>query len=245
MGKEPGKQPKQLVDAEWSNALTGMARHIQTNAGVAAQLQKRIQDFANSPAAQVIKQLGAFAETEAGKFMKLAHDFANSPAGKQWAETAKHIIAANERAKQLSDLIHSAADIEEIQRAIENEPIDAYTLLALVTLERDQEAGELEKRFQENSQAARSERGRMLAKQAHAKSPHARVKPEIIGFYEKHAAEIKADGRPRFKTKASFVREVSNQYGHTVTDPDTIAKWVAESAVKVPHWRPRSAPKKT
>jgi hypothetical protein len=178
------------------------------------------------------------------KTVKQAHEFAKSPLGRQWAEMAKQVMAASERAKQLSDLIHDAVDIEDVQKAIDSIPIDAYTLLALVNIERNKETGELEKRFRERDQAAKSEQGRALAKLAHAKSPHAQVKPAIIKFYEEHAAEL-THGRPRFGTKASFLREIAKQYGDTVIDPDTIARWIKESSVEVPHWRKRSASTKT
>ncbi|MGA3251873.1 MAG: hypothetical protein ABSD12_27610 [Paraburkholderia sp.] len=238
VGREMDRQSKRLLDQEWTDALQGMAKQIQAikKSSGAAQVERALNSEANLPLMNMME----FETTPTGKFIKQAQEFANSPIGKQWAEMAKNVMAANERAKQLSDLIHDASDIDDVQTAIDSIPIDVYTLLALVNLERDKEAGELEKRFQEKSQAAKSEQGRMLAKLAHAKSPHAQVKPEIIKFYEEHAGEMK-NGRPRFRTKASFVREVAKQYVDTVTDPNTIARWIAESAFKVPHWRTRSA----
>jgi hypothetical protein len=239
VGKEMERQSKRLLDQQWTDALQGMAKQIQAfkKSSGATQFERALNSEADLP---FMKHLREFEATPTGKFIKQAQEFANSPIGKQWAEMAKNVMAANERAKQLSDLIHDASDIDDVQTAIDSIPVDVYTLLALVNLERDKEAGELEKRFQEKSQAAKSEQGRMLAKLAHAKSPHAQVKPEIIKFYEEHAGEMK-NGRPRFRTKASFVREVAKQYADTVTDPNTIARWIAESAFKVPHWRTRSA----
>ncbi|OTP65711.1 hypothetical protein PAMC26577_38950 [Caballeronia sordidicola] len=154
---------------------------------------------------------------------------------------AMSIMAAEERGRRLSEIIHSALDTKEIQAAIDAEPIDAHTLLTLVIIERDKEAGELEKRIAEQM----SEQGRQLAHMLHANTPHARIKPDVIKFYENHAGEMKTDGRPRFETKVSFVREVAKKYEDIVSDPDTIAKWIAESTFKVPHWRTRAASKKT
>jgi hypothetical protein len=247
MGKEAGKRPRHLLDQEWANALHGMTKEIQAAKKLSglSDLGKTLQFAANSPAAKLIEQLKNFAATPAGDFLRRAQEFANSPLGKQWAEMAKNVMAANERAKHLSDLIHSARDLTEIQTAIDAEPVDAYALLALVHLERDKEAGELEKRLAEQNREARSEQGRQLARLLHANSPHARIKPEIIRFYEDHAGELKPDGRPRFKNKAAFVREIFRHYEDTVTDPDTISKWIAESPFKVPHWRTRATTRKS
>jgi hypothetical protein len=233
MSKEAGKRPKLLLDENWADALKGMAQALQTfkqPSGPLTDLERRLQQVANSPDSKLMKQL---------------LDFSNSPMAKQFADMAKNVMAADMRAKHLSEAIHSASNIGDIQKVIDSEPVDAYLLLALVTLERDKEAGELEKRIAEQSRAAKSERGRQLARLMHDNSSYARIKPEVIKFYENHAGEMKPDGRPRFKTKVSFLREISKQYGDTVTDPDTIANWIAESQVKVAHWRTRSVSKKT
>ena len=241
MDKETEKQPKRLLDEEWSSALMGMAKQIQTDRSEDGQWRKLAQTMMQTPAERRRKRVQALTSTDFSERMEQARKLADSPLGKNWMKLAMSIMAADEGARRLSEIIHSVSDMKEIQVAIDAEPIDAYTLLALVTIERDKEAGELEKRIAEQM----SEQGRRLALMQHASTPHARLKPEVIKFYENHAGEMKADGRPRFKTKASFVREVAKKHEDIVADQDTISKWIAESAFKVPHWRIRAAPKKT
>jgi len=149
------RQSKRLLDQQWTDALQGMAKQIQAfkKSSGATQFERALNSEADLP---FMKHLREFEATPTGKFIKQAQEFANSPIGKQWAEMAKNVMAANERAKQLSDLIHDASDIDDVQTAIDSIPVDVYTLLALVNLERDKEAGELEKRFQEKSQRAGS-----------------------------------------------------------------------------------------
>ncbi|ORC47822.1 hypothetical protein B2G74_22210 [Burkholderia sp. A27] len=106
-----------------------------------------------------------------------------------------------------------------------NAPVAAYTLEA-------------------QDKAARREQARKAALAMHANTPQAKAKREVIAFYEAHAAEIKEDGRPRFKRQADFVREMLKQHSGVVSDPGTIAKWIRESSVTVPHWRHRASTKK-
>ena len=241
MGKETEKQPKRLLDEEWSSALMGMAKQIQTDRSEDGLGLNLVQMLMQTPAERRRKRVQALTATDFSERMKQAQKLADSPLGRDWMKLAMFILAADERARRLSEIIHSASDTKEIQAAIDAEPIDAYTLLTLVTIERDKEAGELEKRIAEQM----SEQGRQLAHMLHANTPHARIKPDVIKFYENHAGEMKTDGRPRFETKASFVREVAKNYEDIVSDPDTISKWIAESTFKVPHWRTRAASKKT
>lgn len=109
----------------------GMAQHIQESGGAIPSLIK---------------------ETVAR-----ATKFIESPAFEELKSIANGIIEAEERAKVLSEMMRSDdEDLASLQRYLIEHPVTSLTLLALVSSEREQEAGELEKRFVDQAQQARS-----------------------------------------------------------------------------------------
>jgi hypothetical protein len=227
-GKEPSKK----------SALNDFVKDLQESTPGTTEFEKFI-----GPLGDFAKTLQAVENSPSGQRMKLIYDAMNSPMAKQIAVIAANLKVADERAARLADAIDTATSVGDIQDVIDAQPIDVFTLMALIALERDREAGELEKRLIEERQALNSERGRILAQLAYAETPYPKIKPLVIAFYEEHATTIKADGRPRFKTKATFIKEMLKEHPHVV-DPNTIAKWIRESSVAVPHWRKKAPPKK-
>jgi hypothetical protein len=129
-----------------------------------------------------------------------------------------------------------------LDRVLAAEPIDSWTLVALIGLEREKTKSKVEIEVDRRISRARSETTQL----GHLKRDYAKVKPDILKFYENEACDKLPNGKPKFKTKAAFIRAVleKEEWRDYVQDDNTIAKWIKESTVPVPpHWKTRAKKK--
>jgi hypothetical protein len=153
------------------------------------------------------------------------------------------------RAALISQMLHFADPNTDKPRRmvwmdlfLASNPIDSWTLVALIGLEREKTKSKLEIEVARRMSRKRSE----LSQSSHKDRNPAKVKPEILAFYEKNARNILPNGKPQFKTKAAFIRAVreDKKWNECVQDDNTIANWIKrESTVIVEHWKTRTKKK--
>jgi hypothetical protein len=159
-------------------------------------------------------------------------------------EDRTNILGKIKKATIISIMIHSAKNIDELQRIMDSMQFDAATLMEVVAIERKKQASELEKlqKQKENeNKAAAHARAVHLARLSHSVRPATEVKPLVMKYYEEYAAKKDENGVPLFKTQASFIKDALKEYGEKVTDGNTIMRWIKESDMRVHHWKTRKA----
>ncbi|SAL66177.1 hypothetical protein AWB70_06254 [Caballeronia cordobensis] len=154
--------------------------------------------------------------------------------------------AKDRRAEELSKLIHSETEgLSSLQERLTAEPIDAWTLIALISKERELSESELEKRLVAEYAADSTERGRIGAHGRHHSEATERKRRDLEAHCREQAARM-VDGRPLYRSKAALIRDIADQserFG--LNDFGAIARRIDAMNLQVPHWKRRRASKAT
>jgi hypothetical protein len=183
------KRVRALIDTDWSSLVTKAAMQIQTMA---------------PPLNRLVSRAGMFAESEEGKNL---------------LEGMRKIMEAQERAEILSDAIHNAGDIGEIQKVVSSMQIDAVTLMSLIVIERGKEASSVEVQAENKAKVALSERASAggQARILNDKDGKQAAKNGAYEFWRNHT----------YKGPAEFARAMLDKYP-ALENQKTVEDWYRE-----------------
>jgi len=191
---DDARRPDELINEQWSSTLMGMAAQIQ-------KARKAMHPALVSVAERAAK-------------------FAESPEYAELKLIAEGIIDAEAQAKSLSEMMRSPnEDIASIQKYLTTKPISALTLLALVSSERKQEAGELEKRIATETKAAKTKQAEFMAQARWADDEKMKAKAEILEWWKKWQ-----NNPVMYKKKKDFDAAMLDKYP-VIEDGRTVSKW--------------------
>jgi hypothetical protein len=199
-GNAGGKnRPSSLIDGQWQTAVQGLAGEIQRVRRAHRLLPEvdRVRKFAESPIFAEMTELGS------------------------------RLIKAKVTAEIVSNMMHSSdEDIASIQTHLDKHPIDALTLLAVIGLEREKEAGALEKKVAEEARAARKQTAKDGASARWAGDQKTAAKNEVYSCW---AAWQKKPSS--YVSAASFARDMLDKY-EALTSQQVVERWCREWAKK-------------
>lgn len=185
------KPVRLLIDDEWSSLITKAAMQIQTM---------------KQPVNRLVNSIGRFAESEEGKNL---------------LEGMRKIMEAQQRAETLSDAIHNADDIGQIQKVVDSIEIDAVTLMSLIVLERSKEASQVELNAAEAEKNAHIERS--------ANGGNARVLNDKDGKQARKQQAFRIYTEFNYKRPSEFAKAVDDKHPNTYSYP-VLERWYR-------HWK--------
>jgi hypothetical protein len=176
-----------LIDNEWSDFVVAAAMQLQST----------------------VKAMQPGAER--------ALQFANSKQGRDILEGLKRIMQAKEDAETLSDAIHSAADITEIQNILSTVQLDAMTLLSLITVERSKEASQIELAAAVEEREAHRKRSLKggNTRIANDKDGKQAARREAFGYFTKY----------EYKGPSAFAKAMLDKFGDVLDSQPVIERW--------------------
>lgn len=152
-------------------------------------------------------------------FAKRAQEFVNSSLFADLQRMAAGMVEAEANAKLLSTMMHSAdEDLDSIEKYLAKNPINAHTLMSLISMERRLEVSEAEKK----AATEKSKLGAELAKKRWDADPTAPIKIAVREHWDMYQAD-----KSRYSGVTAFDRDMASKY-EEIKDHRTFARWRKE-----------------